>query len=279
MKKRYLAAGVGAALLALFLAAAIWAAPLVRAVFSLRGASVEDGLQYKVSVELEPGSLTEGQGRLLGMVSALFGEDRAGLSWNVVGRARGGSLYGELFCEGISEPVTELYFSDGKGAVNVEMLYGAVEKAVVDKYPLAQHIFPDWEYGAFLSNSQLEEAFQIDLEGMFQITGMAEGSRISAWRAFWMLAGMERSKGEHGGARFGVSLGGYKVTMEFTRQGNAPVVYVQAFGEGGEPKIAECAGEFEFREVGKVVFPESFMEEQEVQQLEKLWSAAKGLMH
>ena len=276
MKKRYLAAGIGALMLLLVLGLAVWAAPLVRTAFLMHGVSMEDGLQYKVSVKLEEGNLPEGQQQLAGMLSALIGEG-AGQSWTMAGRARGGRLYGELYCEGISEPVTELYFCEGKGAVNVEMLYSAVQREVVKKYPLAQHVFPDWEYGTFLSGEQLEEVFQIDLEEMFQAKGMASGHGISAWEAFWTLAGMERSKGKRGGVQFGTSLGEYQASLEFAKEGRAPVVYLQAFDKSSKQKIAECTGEFAFQQVEEVGFPDSFLEEEDIKRLAKLWSAAQGL--
>ena len=61
MKKKYLWAGLGGALLLVLLALAVWLIPLVRTVCLLRGMAKSGGFQYEAAVEIEEENLSKQQ--------------------------------------------------------------------------------------------------------------------------------------------------------------------------------------------------------------------------
>lgn len=275
MKKKYIGLGIGAAVLLFFLLLAVWAAPLVRMAFLLRDVSE---FEYELSLELEEKNLTAQQKQLMNVLSLILtGEEDAALSWEMDGRVSDGMVYGQIYCKGGKEPVTEVYFHQEEGFVNVEMLYNTIRDNVLKQHPLLGRALPEWGYGAFLSTAQAEEIFQVDLKDLFQGEELAEYHGSSVPELIRTFMGMKRKKETDGQRQFEMELENYRILLEPGKEKEQPAVRVTASDHSGEQATAVYAGRFVFGAPEKIELPDDFIADQDIEQFAKLWASVSSL--
>lgn len=277
-EKRYIVAGIVTVLVLVFLTLAVWLFPLIRAAFLLHDMAELRGFRYEISMELDEENLSEKQKQLTNVLAwALSGGESSGMSWKVTGRVSDGLAYGQVYCEGCEEPVTELYVGQEEGLINVQMLYDSIRGNLIAHHPLLGSALPEWGYGDFLSSTQMEEIFQVDLEELFRIEELTENHVRSSWESFRVLMAMKSRKGADGGRQFETELGDYQVVLEITKDGEYPSMDIRVSDRTEVKEVASYTGKFAFQEAEKIVFPDSLMAEKEIQQFEKLWSVIDGL--
>ncbi len=277
MKKKYLWAGIGTALLLAVLISAVWLAPLIQTAFLLQGMSKSGGFQFEIAIELEEENLSKQQEQMIRMLAwALAGRENSGMSWEINGRVSEGLAYGEVFCKGCSEPITELYFGQEEGFINLEMLYDSMRDNMLRQQPFLGGVLPEWGYGAFLSSRQVEEIFQVDLEELFWTDRLAEKKTYSVREILGFLWGMKRQKSPDGGYQFEAEVGDYQAVLEIIRKDQIPLLKVLVSDRTRDKEISSYKGKFVFHEAEEIVLPESRMEEEDIRQFEKLWESILG---
>ncbi|TGY91368.1 hypothetical protein E5329_21510 [Petralouisia muris] len=278
MKKKYIGAGVGAVLLATVLALAIWVFPLVQAAFLLYGMSESDGFQYEIALDLEEENLSGQQKQMVRILALILaGKENSGMSWEVTGRVSKGMVYGEVFCKGGSEPITEIYFYQEEGLVNVEMLYDSMRNNMIRQNSFLGGVLPEWSCGAFLSSSQVEEMFQVDLEKLFQAEELRENQAYSAQEIFGVLMGMKRQKGPNGANQFEAEMGDYQAVFEIAKEDKIPFLNILASDRTQKKEVSSFKGKFVFQETEEIVLPDSRMEDEDIRQFANLWQGITGL--
>lgn len=271
------AAGLGALVL-LVLGLAAWAFPLLHAAFLLRGAWKAGGFQYHFSVELEEQNLSGQQMQIARGLAWLFGgSEPSGLAWEITGRTADGLAYGKLYCKGSKVPVTELYAEKGGGLVNVEMPYQSIREQLSSQYPMLGALLPEWEYGAYLSSTQAEELFPVKFEELFRTGELSESHVPSFWESLRILMGMKWKKGEHGVRQFEMERGGYLVLLEIAKEEGSPVLRFEVLDQTGAKAAARYEGKVTFQETEEIVFPDSVIEEKDIQQFVKLLDILRRL--
>lgn len=274
MKKKYLWAGLGGALLLVLLALAVWLIPLVRTVCLLHGMAKSEGFQYEAAVEIEEENLSKQQKDIIRLLSwALTGKENAGMSWEITGRMSEGLVYGKVFCQGSSEPVTELYLDQDEAFVNLEMFYDSIRDNVLRQQPFLGNLFPEWEYGAFLSSRQAEEIFQIDLKEWFRPQELTETQTYSVRELLGLLLKLKRQKGPGGERQFVLEARDYQAVLEIAKKEQAPLLKVLVSDRTESKEVSAYTGTFIFRKTEEIVLPDSKIEDEDIRQLAKLWNA------
>ncbi len=274
MKKKYLWAGLGGALLLVLLVLAVWLIPLVRTVFLIRGMAKSEGFQYEAAVEIEEENLSKQQKDIIRLLSwALTGKENAGMSWEITGRMSEGLVYGKVFCQGSSEPVTELYLDQDEAFVNLEMFYDSIRDNVLRQQPFLGNLFPEWEYGAFLSSRQAEEIFQIDLKEWFRPQELTETQTYSVRELLGLLLKLKRQKGPGGERQFVLEARDYQAVLEIAKKEQAPLLKVLVSDRTESKEVSAYTGTFIFRKTEEIVLPDSKIEDEDIRQLAKLWNA------
>lgn len=280
MRKRYSAAIIGTVLVLILLGTAVWLFPLAHAAFLLGDMSKFQGFRYEISIELQEENLTESQKQLANSLALVLGnEENSSMSFRIAGRVSEGQAYGQVSLEGQEEPVTELYFQQGEGLLNVKMLYDSICQNLTAQHPLLGAGLPEWEYGEFLSSAQIEEIFQIDASDLFHTEELTESHTHSFWQSLRLLMGMKSKKGADGGRQFEAELGEYHVLLEIKREGEYPSIDITASNSSGNQAAASYAGTFTFQETEKIVFPDSLIDDKDIQQFADFWSAIGGLQN
>ena len=274
MKKKYLWAGLGGALLLVLLALAVWLIPLVRTVCLLRGMAKSGGFQYEAAVEIEEENLSKQQKDIIRLLSwALTGKENACMSWEITGRMSEELVYGKVFCQGSSEPVTELYLDQDEAFVNLEMFYDSIRDNVLRQQPFLGSLFPEWEYGAFLSSRQAEEILQIDLKEWFRPQELTETQTYSVRELLGLLLKLKRQKGPGGERQFVLEAGDYQAVLEIAKKEQAPLLKVLVSDRTESKEVSAYTGTFIFRKTEEIVLPDSKIEDEDIRQLAKLWNA------
>ncbi|MCI8684378.1 MAG: hypothetical protein HFH50_15660 [Lachnospiraceae bacterium] len=274
MKKKYLWAGLGGAFLLVLLVLAVWLIPLVRTVFLIRGMAKSGGFQYEAAVEIEEENLSKQQKDIIRLLSwALTGKENAGMSWEITGRMSEELVYGKVFCQGSSEPVTELYLDQDEAFVNLEMFYDSIRDNVPRQQPFLGSLFPEWKYGAFLSSRQAEEIFQIDLKEWFRPQELAETQTYSVRELLGLLLKLKRQKGPGGERQFVLEAGDYQAVLEIAKKEQAPLLKVLVSDRTESKEVSAYTGTFIFRKTEEIVLPDSKIEDEDIRQLAKLWNA------
>lgn len=278
MKKKYIWAGVGTALLLAVLALALWLFPLIRMAFLLHHISETGGFQYEIAIDLEEENLSKQQRQVIPVLAwALTGQEDSGMSWEINGRVSEGLMYGAVFCKGSSQPVTELYFGQEEGLINVEMLYDSLRDNLIRQHPLVGGALPEWGYGSFLSSGQAEELFQIDLKELFQAKDLTENQTYSAREIFGILMGMKRQKGPDGETQFAAEIGDYQITLELSKKDKTPSLKILGSDETQSKEVSAYTGTFLFQKPEQILLPDSRMDDKDIRQFAKLWEAIAGL--
>ncbi|EOS22912.1 hypothetical protein C806_03533 [Lachnospiraceae bacterium 3-1] len=278
MKKRYLVAGLSAVVVVIFLALAVWIFPLAHAAFLLRDVSKFQGFSYEISVNQKEENLSQQQKQAAyALAWMLGGGESLDMSFHITGRASEGLAYGEIYWEGCEKPITELYVRQEEGLMNVEMLYDAIRENLTAQSPFLGNIMPEWGYGEFLSSTQLEQIFQVDLAELFRAKGLKDTHSFSFWEGFRMLIGMKSRKGPDGGRQFETKVGDYQVVLEIKRDGAHPSMDVVVLDQTENKEGTSYTGRFVFQETERIVVPDSAMSDNEIQQLAKLWSGMSSL--
>lgn len=275
MKKRYIIAGI---ILALLVAAVIWAFPLLRAAGILHGMGKGEGFEGQITVTLKEEALSQEEEQFVHTLSKLFSvEETSLLSLRGEGRMAENSGYAEIYCEGVSEPVTDVYFSQEETWINVEMLYERLQETFARKYPILGNILPNWECGAYISLEQIEEIFQVDVNGMWKTELPKEDAGQSAWKTFLLLAGMNREKAANGRQQFKTEWNGYQIQLEVGKEDKTPVLAVWGTDMQENRKLTAFEGEFSAGKAEAVVFPEDVMQQEEISRMKTLWSVIQKL--
>lgn len=277
MNKKYVVAGITAAAAAVILAVFIWAMPLLQTAMMFRGVEDYREFQYEISLKLAEKNLSREQRQLIEAVSNCLGAKEE-MAWSVAGRVHGESVYAQLYWEGAKEPVTEIYLCQGKSAINVKMLYETIQKNIQSLHPLLGRALPDWAYGTFLSSEQIEEIFQVDLDELLQVELLAEHQTNSTWQSIRMLSKMKRGKGEHGERQFETNVEDYHLLLEFQREEKQPSLRVLASDKTEKQKVGAYAGKISFGETEEIVYPDEFLEDEDIRQFARLWAAIQGFV-
>ncbi len=280
MRKKYFAAIIGTVLVLILLGAAVRLFPLIHAAVLLGDISKHQGFRYEISIEPQEENLTESQKQLTGSLVWVLGNgESSSMSFRIAGRVSEGKAYGQVFFEGQEEPVTELYFQQGEGLLNVKMLYDSIQQNLTAQHPLLGAGLPEWEYGEFLSSAQIEKIFQIDFSELFHTEELTENHTHSFWQSLRMLIGMKSRKGADGGRQFEAELGEYHVLLEIKREGQYPAIDIAASNRAGNQAPASYTGTFIFQETEKIIFPDSLADDKDIQQFADFWSVMGGLQN
>lgn len=272
MKKWYIAMGVGA-FLVVCLAVGIWSFPLVQAAFMLNKVPDFNRFTYEVSLELNEENLSEEQRQFMNVMSWMLNVDKDACSkWKASGTFQEDFTYAKIYCEGLDEPVTEVYFSEKESAINIQMLYETIRQNVRNSHPLLGGLLPEWGYGEYISIEQIEEIFQVDLKEMFRIERPTENRKQGLWQSFLMLTEMDRRKGDNGELQFETDFHTYQVLLEFAEKDENTVIGISGSDTEKSQKIAGYTGEVTFDSPEEIIFPDSLMEEAEIRQFAKLWA-------
>lgn len=125
---------------------------------------VFDSFDYKAKVELNPEKLDSNLSNTLRLLSHIAGiEEDDMYNLNVKGTVDGGVIRAEIYPQGASKPLVELYLSDGEDYVNGKILYENMTSRIIEKSPLAALIIPKWNETEYISLSQSERLLGSDM--------------------------------------------------------------------------------------------------------------------
>lgn len=277
MKKRYVAIGLTAIVIAVITLIVVLTFPLWRTAYVLHGMSKAESLDCQIQMTLNGEELSEGQQQFLQALSVILGLNKdESLKWQAKGRISGQQGYVEIYCDALKEPVTEVYVSKENSVVNIKMLYDSLQKNFTKVHPVLGKMIPDWTYGDYISLEQIQEIFQVDLREIFEQNISDNQIGTSLWENLMLLNSMERHRTKEGW-QFETVWKDYQVTMKAGKKNQKQGVEVGGTAVEKTKKIAMfsftlCSGEKQ-----EIDFPESLMEQEEIEQFKKLWDIVKGI--
>lgn len=276
MKKRYVVISVVGIVVSVMVVLGIWMFPLLRAAATLHSVLHTESFDCQVNVTLNKEILSEQQQQFLSFMSLVLGIEKEDcLEWSVTGKTSEGCGYAKLYGGGLQEPITDVYFKDDQIVVNVKMLYQSLQKNILKEHPMLGSLLPEWEYGDYISLEQIEKIFEIDIEDIFRDNHSSELSEQSFWKIWSMLRGMEHKENKDGRQQFKTIFNNYQTVFEIGRKGKVPILVVSGEDLEGKQPIAGFWASLLGQESGKIVFPKSIMKEEEIAQLQKLWSTLR----
>lgn len=162
-----------------------------------------DNLTFDVTLSFAEERLKESQKNLINGLSLLTGIPAENLE---TVRLQGGifedKIYVQVTPKDSESALTEFYFSENEDYINGAMLYGRVKDHLTDQYGLLALLLPEWTGGEFLTFTQAEDMFGIDLSGVRQIHPTEFTSLFTFKKSFAMLTAMEQSKTTEGNQKF-----------------------------------------------------------------------------
>lgn len=272
--KKFTAGIIIAALIlcAVILCAVIRFYPLFQAAQTLRYVAMAESIGYKADITLNRESFSKEQEQFLAAVAWILEVDEEScMVWNVSGYMSEGQGYAQVFCGGLDGVVTDAYFSGDYTVINVRMLYEALQKNFSSAHPILGKLLPDWKYSDYISLEQIEKIFNIDIKGMYRLDlpdGLA-GHNI--WQNLMLLHEMERHNSEDGKQQFEMLWNDYQMIFEVGKAGQTPELFIRGDDIKGSRTIASYRAEVSSGGAQEIVYPESVMEQGEIEQFQNLW--------
>lgn len=150
---------------------------------------------YELEAELNREEMKENQVKLLDTLAELTGlEQEAMYRLRIQGSVDGDVIHARIYPEGQSQPLVELYLSDGEDVVNGALLYNAVRSRYAANNPLLAYLLPVWSDHEFVSLEQLEQMLDVDLGAVRDFRLTFTERELSAGELFAVLAAMEREQ-------------------------------------------------------------------------------------
>lgn len=281
MKNKYLTAGLIIAafiLCAVILCAVIRLFPLLQAARTLGKITGAESVRYEVDIALNQESFSEEQEKFLQAVAWILKVDEEScMNWNISGYMSQGKGYAQVFCGGLDGAVTDVYFGEDYAVVNVRMLYGTLQKNFGSAHPILGKLLPDWEYSDYISLEQIEKIFKIDIKGMYKLD-LPEGlAGQNTWKNLMLLSKVERQKSKNGGQQFKMVWNDYQMAFEVAKTGQAPEIFIQGEDTRNSRIIASYRAEVSSGDMEEIIYPDSVMDQDEIQQFQDLWGIIKGI--
>lgn len=276
-RRKYAAFIITVLLLAAAAAAALRLYPAAKAAFILRKAPSFEEFTYSVHVELRRENLAPGQDAFVDALSWLLGVDGENLmSLQVTGEFCQDTLHAVVACEGVEEPLTELWFNGGQGCMNAKQLYDTIRGRLTERYSLLNYMLPEWKYAPYISTEQIEEIFGVSLDHLYGLKDSLPGEKELLMKGFGMLVSME-GKAVSGGARFEKSLETADIKISVTDEGGIPRLSAEGILKDGSMVANGCRAEISFEDIQALHMPDSLMEQDVVDRFASLWSVLTDL--
>lgn len=281
MKKKYFAAGIIVAafvLCAVILYAAIRLAPLLQTVRTLRQITGADSVSYEADITLNRKSFSKEQEQFLQAVAwVLETDEQSCMEWKVRGSVSDGRGYAQVFCDGVDGVVTDAYFGEDYAVMNVRMLYETLQKNFAGAHPILGSLLPDWKYSDYVSLEQVEEIFQVDIKGMYKLDLPKELAQQSTWKSVMMLQAAKCGKSEDGRQQFEMVWNDYQMTFVVGKSGQVPELSIQGKDARDSRIITSYHVEISSDGTEEIIYPDSVMEKDEVEQFRDLWNIIREL--
>lgn len=281
MKKKYFAAGIIVAafiLCAVILYAAIRFVPLLQTVQTLRQITSADSVSYETDITLNRKSFSKEQEQFLQAVAwVLETDEQSCMEWKVRGSLSEGRGYAQVFCDGVDGVVTDAYFGEDYAVMNVRMLYETLQKNFVGAHPILGSLLPDWKYSDYVSLEQVEEIFQVDIKGMYKLDLPKELAQQSTWKSVMMLQAAKCGKSEDGRQQFEMVWNDYRMTFAVGKAGQVPGLSIQGEDAKDSRIISSYQVDISSDGTKEIIYPDSIMEKDEVEQFRDLWNIIREL--
>lgn len=281
MKKKYLIAGIVIAvciLCAAIIYAAVRFAPLFQAARTLGQIAGAKSIEYEVDITLNPESLSKEQEQYLSAIAWILETDEEScMNWNVRGFISEARGYAQIFCDGLEGAVTDAYFGEDYAVVNVRMLYETIQENFDSAHPILGKLLPDWQYSDYISLEQIEKIFDTDIKEMYKLDLPERSMGQDTWKILMLLHGMERQKSEDGGQQFRLVWNDYQMVFGIRKAGRTPELSIQGEDMGDSRTITSYRAEVSSGGMEKIIYPDSVMDQDEIQQFENLWGIVKEI--
>lgn len=269
------------AVLCLLLAAAAIAAirlyPAGKAAFILGKAPALNEFTYNIDVNLRRENLTEGQTAFADALSWLLGvEGEKMMALKVTGSYCQDTLYAQITCEGVDEPLTDIWLSGDSGYMNAKQLYSTIRSRLTGQYSLLEFLLPEWKYEQYISIGQIEEIFGISLGQLYALKDSLPEEKGLLIKGFGILASMDGKADAHG-VRFTKSYETADVLISVSNEdGTAELGFESTFKEE-QLTVSGCRAAVSFGNVEAVNRPDSIMPQEVVDKFAAVWSVLADL--
>lgn len=281
MKKKYLTAGIVIAVCILctgIIYAAVRVLPLLQAARTLGQITGAGSIGYEVDITLNPDSFSKEQEQYLSAIAWILETDEEScMNWKIRGYVSEGRGYAEVFCEGLDGAVTDAYFGEDDTLVNVKMLYETLQGNFDRAHPILGNLLPGWEYSDYISLEQIEKIFDTDIKGMYKLDVPEGAGEQNTWKILMLLWGIERQKGEGGSQQFRLVWNNYQMVFDVGRAGHTPELSIWGEDTGNSRSIASYRAEISSLDAKEITYPDSVMDQEEIQQFENLWGLVKEI--
>ncbi len=150
---------------------------------------------YELKVELDQEKLTEGQEKVLRHLTWLTGIDREAMyRLTIRGSVQEKKIHAMIYPEGAEDPLTEFYLDGDNCVISESAIYNAIRNHLVEQYRILRLLMPEQKEALYISMEQVEQLFDLDMEGLRSFDVSKEEKDISVWQYFLMLTAMSEKK-------------------------------------------------------------------------------------
>lgn len=150
-----------------------------------------NSFSYEMDVELFKDELEREQIELLNRLSRLADIDEDSMyRLYISGDVYENVIYAQIYPEGMSEPLLELYLSNGRDVVNGEYLYSCIRSELVGDSRLLNGVLPSGDNGVYLTLEQAEQLFDMDLSDVRRFNPSFNRYDLSVLEYFAILAAL-----------------------------------------------------------------------------------------
>ena len=181
----------------------IWLYPVYRGADFMNRNMDMGNLTFDMTVTLSEERMTDAQKELFTAISGITGiaeEDFRTL--RLQGSTCGDVIYVQIIPTNCDAPLTELYLCDETDMLNGIMLYDRVRSNLVQGNGLLEKLVPEWSGGEYISMTQAEEMFGVDLTGLREFSLSSYNHLFSLKKCFALFAVMQRTKDMDGNREF-----------------------------------------------------------------------------
>lgn len=204
--------------------------PYLKTAFSLGKALRADSTEFEAEVCLNAAALSENEKGFIDVLEWIFqveGEELLNLRFTGSGTENKRTV--TVYCDAVKCPLTEIYYGEDQGTVNMKMFYEAVEESLPDKLWLLKTLLPEWNLEEETVSFEQLKAFGIDLEDLVPFGKTPDLKETSTMQYIYLLSQLEKEKDEKGDVWF---LGNYEnYSFRFCVKENEDGVLILLRGE------------------------------------------------
>ena len=273
-KKKNIVPYVIAIIIAIFIVVGIVFTPVIKAVVILSKTDNFKRFNYTADIHLKQNTSEEQSSSL---ITGLIGIEQSDFSTlKISGRFYDETFYGKLYCEGMNEPLTDVYIKKDYGIINARMLYDTIKSNITENYSLLAVVLPDWNYNDYITFEQIKQITGYDIQETFNTDNF--GNENTELNDYMDLLKMKFEENSDGSISFKKDIEKYDLTISVSENLKIPQLAFEGKSINTEETLESFNAEILFDKTESIELPASIMSDEDIDNFASLWELLSGLI-